>query len=585
MIDSIAYGQGIPLDWEETIVVIRFEFGRTRAQLAEAQREIQALQALQDALDRAQAIVEFDLDGVVIAANDNFCAVMDYRREEILGRHHRIFVDPNEAAKPAYAAFWQALKVGHQQVGECRRMAKGGREVWLQANYSPVLDRQNRPCKVVKYASDITQQKWDASEARARIEAIASTLAVIDFHPDGTIIDANSGFCRTMDYPVEDVRGRHHRMFVTAEEAGSAAYRGFWEALRRGESSAGTFVRIARDGHLVHLRARYHPIRDAQGHVVKVVKYAVDISEQQALQSMINELQQVASAAQAGDLSTRVDVSKWTSGVGAVGASVNQLLDAIGTVVGTVRDAAADIHLATSEIASGNADLSRRTEQAAASVEETAAAIEEVAATMRQNADNAAEASSSAQRVSAVAGTGGQLVTRLTHTMTEVRRRSRSIMEIISMIDSIAFQTNILALNAAVEAARAGEQGRGFAVVAGEVRGLAKRSATAAREVKTVIEASVREVDLAAGVADQAGATMAEVVEGIRAVDARVATISQASREQSAGIDQISQAVTRFGETTQQNAALVEQATAATEQLLERSNHMEGSVARFRLRH
>lgn len=269
---------------------------------------------------------------------------------------------------------------------------------------------------------------------------------------------------------------------------------------------------------------------------------------------------------------------------------VGRLFTAMGTmqqnlaaIVARVREGSSEIHYGTREIASGNADLSSRTEQQAASIEETAASMEQMTATVKQNADNARQASTLAADASSTAEQGGEVVAQVVQTMHGISTSSQKVADITSVIDSIAFQTNILALNASVEAARAGEQGRGFAVVAGEVRNLASRSADAAKEIKTLIDTSVTQIHQGSTLVEQAGATMTNVVTAVRRVTDIMDEISAASQEQSDGIEQVSQAVGQMDEATQQNAALVQQATAAAMSLEEQANRLEEAVAVFKL--
>ena len=253
------------------------------------------------------------------------------------------------------------------------------------------------------------------------------------------------------------------------------------------------------------------------------------------------------------------------------------------TMVTRVREGSSEIHYGTREIASGNADLSSRTEQQAASIEETAASMEEMTATVKQNADNARQASTLAADASTTAEHGGQVVDQVVQTMHGISSSSQKVADITSVIDSIAFQTNILALNASVEAARAGEQGRGFAVVAGEVRNLASRSADAAKEIRTLIDASVNQIKQGSTLVEQAGTTMADVVTAVRRVTDIMDEISAASQEQSDGIEQVSHAIGQMDQVTQQNAALVQEASAAASSLEEQANRLEEAVAVFKL--
>jgi len=264
-------------------------------------------------------------------------------------------------------------------------------------------------------------------------------------------------------------------------------------------------------------------------------------------------------------------------------AALKAMNDSLSGVVSQVRDATGAIATASTQLASGNQDLSQRTEEQAASLEQTAASMEELTGTVRQNAENARQANELAQSASAVAAEGGLVVNQVVETMTGINAASRKVMEIIAVIDGIAFQTNILALNAAVEAARAGEQGRGFAVVAAEVRSLAQRSAAAAKEIKVLIDDSVGRVEAGAALVDKAGATMQQVVGSIARVTGIMAEISAASMEQTSGIDQVNQAITQMDQVTQQNAALVEQATAAAQSMRSQTAQLVETMSLFKL--
>jgi methyl-accepting chemotaxis protein len=290
----------------------------------------------------------------------------------------------------------------------------------------------------------------------------------------------------------------------------------------------------------------------------------------------------LANAVARGDLSTRVEVRSKDE-TGALMAALNTMSDRLNALVTQVRSGADSISTAAVEVAAGNLDLSSRTEQQAGSLEESASALEELTGTVRNNADNARQGSELAAGASRVATRGGEVVGQVVVTMGEIDEASKKIVDIISVIDGIAFQTNILALNAAVEAARAGEQGRGFAVVAGEVRTLAQRSAAAAKEIKLLIDASVRKVGDGTRLVGEAGATMQEVVASVQRVTDIMTEISAASREQSAGIEQVNGAVAQMDQVTQQNAALVEEAAAATAAMQEQAAQLAEAVSVFRL--
>jgi methyl-accepting chemotaxis protein len=290
----------------------------------------------------------------------------------------------------------------------------------------------------------------------------------------------------------------------------------------------------------------------------------------------------IAESVAAGDLTKQVDVET-TNETGKLLQALKEMNDSLVRIVGKVRFGTDTIATASSQIATGNLDLSSRTEEQASSLEETASSMEELTGTVKQNADNARQANQLAQSASEVAVRGGTVVSQVVDTMGSINESAKKIVDIIGVIDGIAFQTNILALNAAVEAARAGEQGRGFAVVAAEVRNLAQRSASAAKEIKTLIDDSVEKVDTGSKLVDQAGSTMDEIVESVKRVTDIMSEITSASQEQTSGIEQINQAVTQMDNVTQQNAALVEEAAAAAGSLQEQAANLAEVVSVFKL--
>ncbi|NRR34250.1 MCP four helix bundle domain-containing protein [Oxalobacteraceae bacterium] len=296
----------------------------------------------------------------------------------------------------------------------------------------------------------------------------------------------------------------------------------------------------------------------------------------------LNEAVSVAKSVAAGDLTTHIEVQS-SDETGELLDALKHMNASLARTVGEVRHSTATIGTASGEIASGNLDLSGRTESQASSLEQTASTMEELTSTVRQNADNARQANQLVISASTVALRGGEVVTQVVQTMGSIKASSSKIVDIIAVIDGIAFQTNILALNAAVEAARAGEQGRGFAVVASEVRGLAQRSATAAREIKGLIEDSVEKIDGGSALVDEAGQTMGQIVTSVKQVADIMAEITSASQEQSMGIEQVNEAISQMDEMTQQNAALVEQAAAAAQSMQDEAATLSRSVSIFKL--
>ncbi|WNC93534.1 methyl-accepting chemotaxis protein [Paraburkholderia sp. FT54] len=314
-----------------------------------------------------------------------------------------------------------------------------------------------------------------------------------------------------------------------------------------------------------------------------VVSGGLGIQLYRAITSGLKNIQQtLQEVSQSLDLTHTAKVGRMDE-IGQTAIAFNALLARVGAVVGEVRLSASSVAVASRQIATGNTDLSQRTEEQAASLEETASSMEELTATVRQNADNAKQAMTLATTASDIARRGGEVVGRVVETMHGISGSSTKMAEIITVIEGIAFQTNILALNAAVEAARAGEQGRGFAVVAGEVRTLAQRSATAAREIKDLIGESVSRVDAGSRLVDEAGSTISEIVRSVKHVTDIVNEISAASEEQRTGIEQVNQAVMQMDQVTQQNAALVEEASAAAQSMAGQADTLQSAVAVFRI--
>lgn len=539
------------------------------------------------AIAKAMGVIEFNLDGTVITANANFLQVIGYTLDEVKAQHHRMFVDSAECNTIEYRQFWERLGRGEYDAGQYKRIGKGGKEVWIQASYNPILDASGRPFKVVKYATEITQQKLRAADFEGQLAAIGQAMGVIEFNLDGTVLTANPNFLQAIGYSLDEIRGHHHRMFVDAAESNSAEYRQFWERLGRGEYDAGQYKRIARGGREIWIQASYNPILDLNGRPYKVVKYASDITAQieanKAIVLAVKETQELVLAATDGDLTRRIPLQNKVGSTEILCRGVNDLVQNMASMISLLKDSSDAVTTASTEIASGNQDLSKRTEAQAASLEETASSMEELTSTVNQNADNARQANQLAVLACDIASKGGAVVRSSVDTMAQISSSSRMIYDIISVIDGIAFQTNILALNAAVEAARAGEQGRGFAVVAAEVRNLAQRSANAAKEIKGLITDSVSKIENGTEQVNEAGQSMDEIVKSIKNVTAIIAEISAASSEQSAGIMQVSQAITQMDDVTQQNAALVEQAAAAATALAEQAINMAQIVNRFKV--
>ncbi|HEX2939554.1 MAG TPA: methyl-accepting chemotaxis protein, partial [Rhodopila sp.] len=539
------------------------------------------------AISKSQGVIEFSLEGQILHANANFLNLLGYTQEDVRGQHHGMFVEPGYRQSTEYRLFWDKLGRGEYDAGQYKRIGRGGKEVWIQASYNPIRDLNGKPFKVVKYATDITEQVIRNADFSGQIEAINKAQAVIEFGLDGKVLHANANFLTTLGYTADEIVGQHHMMFVEPAHRQSAEYRLFWEKLGRGEYDSGQYKRIGKGGREVWIQASYNPILGPDRKPFKVVKYATDITAQveaaAMMQSAVNQTQDVVNAAKENDLRQRIPLEGKSGDVAQLCEGVNGLLDTMSMMVAEIGEAASTLSTAAREIASGNTDLSQRTEEQAASLEETAASMEQLTNTVRLNAENAQQANKLTSSASEVAIKGGSVVSEVVRTMEGINEASRKISDIIGVIDEIAFQTNILALNAAVEAARAGDQGRGFAVVAAEVRNLAQRSANAAKEIKALISDSVAKVESGSRLVDNAGKTMDEIVQSVRRVTDIMAEISAASQEQRGGIEQVNSAVVQMDKVTQQNAALVEEAAAAAKSMEDQTGTMATMVGQFRL--
>jgi methyl-accepting chemotaxis protein len=701
------------------------------------------------AIERSMASIEFELDGTIVNANQNFLSLMGYSLEEVKGRHHSLFAEEGARQSPEYKQFWAKLNDGQLQAGEFKRLGRGGKVVWIHGSYNPILDRSGRPIKVVKYALDITKQ-IEGRRVEAAVQGINSAVMMVDrdlvitfanqatldlirkhadefrsaypsFNPDklvGTCIDAfhkrpehQRGMLanpKNLPHTVDIRVGRlTFQIKASAVMDASGAYVGNaleWQdvtvtrqkendvarlmsavdgvttplmmidrdlkitwanaatinLLRRRESDLrkvyprfepgrliGTCIDefhkhpehqrrlLANPDNLPHkadikvgpmtFQINVTAMRDAKGDYIGNALEWGDVSDQRDAQSQIQAM--IASAV-AGELDTRIDATNYDGFMKSVGEAVNTLMDSVVRPVretirvvealsrgdltksiegefqgefGTLRDqlngtvdslrnlvtqinqASGAIDTASADISEGNTNLNKRTQEQSSALEETAASLEEMTATVKQNAANATQANQLAAGARESAEKGGQVVSAAVSAMDAITESSKKVADIIGVIEQIAFQTNMLALNAAVEAARAGDQGRGFAVVAAEVRNLAQRSAAAAKEIKGLIQDSQEKVDQGAKLVNRSGETLQEIVGSVKKVTDIVGEINAASDEQATGIDQINSAVAQMDKSTQQNAAMVEEAAAAAESMNEQARSLTELVSFFQV--
>ncbi len=411
----------------------------------------------------------------------------------------------------------------------------------------------------------------------AQIAAIGKSQAVVEFTTDGTVVNANDKFLDAMGYSIDEISGRHHSIFVDPALRHGQEYAEFWTRLGRGECQAGEFRRFGKGGREVWIQGAYNPILDEKGKVVKVVKFATDVTSRVRA---VGEIAEGLSDLAKNKLTHRLERA-FDPEFEKVRADFNSAMDQLQATMSAVAASTRGVSNGAGEIASASDDLSRRTEQQAASLEQTAAALDEITATVRRSAEGARQATTLASTTRENAVRSGEVMREAVAAIGEIKESSDKVTQIIGVIDEIAFQTNLLALNAGVEAARAGDAGRGFAVVAQEVRALAQRSAEAAKEIKGLIASSSEQVQRGVRLVGDTGDALTGIVAKVAEMDGLIAEISVSSQEQASGLAEVNVAVNQMDQVTQQNAAMVEEATAAAANLNTEAGELTRLVTRF----
>ncbi len=551
-----------------------------------------------EAIGAAQAVIEFEADGTILTANQNFLNALGYSLGEIQGQHHRLFVDKQYAASDEYREFWNRLGRGEAQAGEYRRIRKDGREIWIRARYSPLLDEQGKVYKVVKHASDVTEERAMRQEAVRKSTIVENVpINILVANREGIISYANPASLSTL-------RKLQHVLPINVDEVVGSSYDIFHKNPSHQRNMLSDPKNLPHSAVIQiedeYLKLDVSAIYDDNGNytgpmvawwVLTEQKKAEQREEehkrqqeeqQKMLRAKVDELLGVVKAAADGDLTRPITVTG-EDAVGELAEGLGVMLADLRQLISEVVEGSAQFTEGSRVVAESAQTLAEGAQSQSASVEEMSAAIEELARSIDAVKENAVEANRVACDTSGLAEEGGSAVNKSINAMKRIKASSNQISEIIQVISEIASQTNLLALNAAIEAARAGEHGMGFAVVADEVRKLAERSSEAAKEISTLIKESTQRVEEGAALSEQTGESLTKIIQGVETTAKRIGEIANATVEQSQNANEIANTIQQVSAVTEQTAAGSEEMASSSEELGAQATSMRELVSKFKL--
>lgn len=593
----------------------------------------QAMSALEsaaeiEAINKVQAIIKFDMNGTILDANENFLELMGYRLDEITGKQHRICIEEQYADSEEYQKFWSKLNRGESCSAEFKCVGKNDKEIWLQASCNPIFNSEGDPIEVIQLASDITAQKQAILDYQSQIDSVNKSQAVIEFNMDGNILTANDNFLSLVGYTLDEIKGKHHRIFVSKEDAASNEYTNFWEKLKRGEFQSAAFKRIGKNGKKLWIQAAYNPIFDSHGKPFKVVKYAFDISDRKEteerlraremeikntavdLQERIKLFRTIVSDIEGGDLTKAINVTG-KDDLSALGHHLNAMTEGLRFIATSIIDVSHDLSTSVEELTGTIMSQANSAAEQATAVTEIGSIVEQIAQTSQQTLEKASALRKSS-KITVDEGNRGTKVIKevlesmdtlqekmhqIANTILNLSDKTQQIGKITDAVSDIAKQSKMLALNASIEAAKAGESGKGFAVVADEVKDLADRSQAATENVQEILqdirktaehavmitEDGTKCVDANVMLAESAGTIISKLSEVIQESSTASQQIVTAVKEESIGIDQVVTSIGQIDKAANQFNDATEDSKRSIDTLNEASNSLLDTVSKYKV--